>query len=64
MRTYSSCIWHNFASLKKEYMATFYPSIEKIKKLKVPPTPGEMVLLNFLWKVLDDSYEVDRKSVV
>lgn len=39
-------------------MATFYPSIEKIKKLKVPPTAGEMALMNFLWKVLDDSYEV------
>ena len=39
-------------------MATFYPSIEKIKKLKVQPTPGEMALMNFLWKVLDDSYEV------
>lgn len=39
-------------------MATFYPSIEKVKKLKVPPTPGEMALMNFLWKVLDDSYEV------
>ena len=39
-------------------MATFYPSIEKIKKQKVKPTPGEMALMNFLWKVLDDSYEV------
>lgn len=39
-------------------MATFFPSIEKIKKLKVQPTAGEMALMNFLWKVLDDSYEV------
>ena len=39
-------------------MAIFYPSIEKIKKLKVQPTSGEMALMNFLWKVLDDSYEV------
>lgn len=39
-------------------MAKFYPSIEKIKKLKVPPTAGEMALMNFLWKILDDSYEI------
>ena len=39
-------------------MATFYPSIEIIKKLKVPPTEGEWTLLNFLGRVLDDSYEV------
>ena len=51
-------MWHNFASQKEYNMATFYPSIEKIKKLKVQPTPGEMALMNFLWKVLDDSYEV------
>ena len=39
-------------------MAIFYPSIEKIKKMKVKPTAGEAALLNFLWKILDDSYEV------
>ena len=39
-------------------MATFYPSIEIIKKLKVQPTAGEKALLNFLWSTLDDSYEV------
>ena len=39
-------------------MATFYPSIETIKKLKVQPTAGERALLNFLWSTLDDSYEV------
>lgn len=39
-------------------MATFYPSLEIIDKFKVPPTEGERTLLNFLEKVLDDSYEV------
>lgn len=39
-------------------MATFYPSIEHIKKFKVQPTEGEWTLLKFLGKVLDDSYEV------
>ena len=39
-------------------MATFYPSIEQIKKLKVQPTAGERTVLNFLWQELDDSYEV------
>ena len=53
-------------------MATFYPSLEVISKLKVPPTEGEQTLLDFLGKVLDDSYEVyfnpylngDRPDVV
>ncbi len=39
-------------------MAIFYPSIETISKFKVPPTEGEWTLLNFLNKILDDSYEV------
>ena len=39
-------------------MATFYPSIETISKFKVPPTEGERSLLDFLGRVLDDSYEV------
>lgn len=39
-------------------MATFYPSLETIVKFKVPPTEGERTLLDFLGKVLDDSYEV------
>ena len=39
-------------------MATFYPSLETIAKFKVPPTEGEQTLLDFLGKVLDDSYEV------
>lgn len=39
-------------------MAIFYPSIEKIKKFKVQPIDGERALLNFLYKTLDDSFEV------
>ncbi|MCI6168569.1 MAG: NERD domain-containing protein [Muribaculaceae bacterium] len=39
-------------------MATFYPTLETIAKLKVPPTEGEWALLNFLGRVLDNSYEV------
>lgn len=39
-------------------MATFIPSIDKIQKLKVPPTEGEMALLTFLDRVLDETYEV------
>ena len=39
-------------------MATFYLSLEKIAKFKVPPTEGERTLLDFLGRVLDDSYEV------
>ena len=53
-------------------MAIFYPSLEVISKLKVPPTEGERTLLDFLGRVLDDSYEVyfnpylngDRPDVV
>ena len=39
-------------------MATFIPSFDKIQKLKVPPTEGEMALLAFLDRVLDETYEV------
>lgn len=39
-------------------MATFYPSLENIARFKVPPTEGELTLLDFLGRVLDDSYEV------
>lgn len=39
-------------------MATFIPSLDKIQKFKVPPTEGERSLLNFLGKVLDETYEV------
>lgn len=39
-------------------MATFYPSLENIARFKVPPTDGERTLLDFLGRVLDDSYEV------
>jgi hypothetical protein len=39
-------------------MASFYPSLDNIAKFKVPPTEGEQTLLDFLGRVLDDSYEV------
>ena len=39
-------------------MPTFYPSLETIAKFKVPPTEGERTLLDFLGRVLDESYEV------
>ena len=39
-------------------MAQLIPSIEKIKKFKVPPTEGELTLLTFLEPTLDDSFEV------
>ena len=39
-------------------MSTFYPSLETIAKFKTPPTEGERTLLDFLGRVLDDSYEV------
>ena len=39
-------------------MATFYPSLETIAKFKTPPTEGERTFLDFLGRVLDDSYEV------
>ena len=39
-------------------MATLIPSIEQIQKFKVPPTEGEMALLAFLDRVLDETYEV------
>ena len=39
-------------------MATFIPSLDKIQNFKVPPTEGEMALLNFLGRILDETYEV------
>lgn len=39
-------------------MATFYPTIDKIKTFKVQPTSGELALLNFLEKNLDDTFQV------
>lgn len=39
-------------------MAVIYPDIENIQRLKVPPTPGEWSLINYLKDHLDDSYEV------
>lgn len=53
-------------------MALFYPTIERILTMKVPPTEGELSLLRFLESSLDDSFEVyfnpymngDRPDVV
>ncbi|MCG6202840.1 nuclease-related domain-containing DEAD/DEAH box helicase [Psychromonas antarctica] len=39
-------------------MASLYPSLENIKRLKVQPTEGEYHLLNYLDEHLDVSYEV------
>ena len=39
-------------------MATFIPPIEKICQFKVKPEAGELELLLFLEKTLDDSFEV------
>lgn len=39
-------------------MAIFIPSLDKISRLKVPPTAGENALLRFLSNVLDNSFEV------
>lgn len=39
-------------------MAVFYPPIETIKKFKVPPTKAERDVLNFLYKNLDNSFEI------
>ncbi|MDY0365863.1 MAG: WYL domain-containing protein [Arcobacteraceae bacterium] len=39
-------------------MAIIYPSIENIKRLKVPPTNGELFLINYLVNNFDDSVEI------
>ena len=39
-------------------MAVIYPNLENIQRLKVPPTPGEWELVNYLKNHLDDTYEV------
>ena len=39
-------------------MATFIPSIETIQTFMPAPTEGEMALLNFLGRILDETYEV------
>lgn len=39
-------------------MALLIPSIENIKIMKVKPKEGELYLLEFLEKILDDSFEV------
>ena len=53
-------------------MALLFPSYEDILKLKVPPTTGELHIINFLSKNLDDTFEIffnpylngDRPDVV
>ncbi|EGQ9846007.1 NERD domain-containing protein [Vibrio cholerae] len=39
-------------------MATIYPSLENISRLKVKPTEGELWIVNYLNENLDESYEV------
>ncbi len=39
-------------------MARFFPPLDQIRKLRVPPEPGELYLLEFLQNNLNDSYEV------
>lgn len=39
-------------------MAKLIPSIDRIQKMKVPPTEGELTLLRFLDANLDNSFEV------
>lgn len=39
-------------------MAILFPDLAKISELKVPPTEGELYLLNHLNEHLDDSFEV------
>ena len=39
-------------------MARIYPTLENISRLKVPPTDGELYLVNYFSTNLDDSYEV------
>ena len=39
-------------------MATLIPTIEKIMQFKVKPEPGELALLQFLERTLDNSFEV------
>ncbi|WP_201774791.1 nuclease-related domain-containing DEAD/DEAH box helicase [Photobacterium angustum] len=39
-------------------MATIYPSLENILRLKVKPTEGELWIVNYLNENLDESYEI------
>jgi hypothetical protein len=39
-------------------VARIYPTLENINRLKVPPTDGELHLINYLAENLDDAYEV------
>lgn len=39
-------------------MAIIYPIIDSIENIRPPLTPGEITLVNFLSKTLDDTYEI------
>ena len=39
-------------------MAIIYPKYEIIKALKVPPTEGELRMIDFLLENLSDEYEI------
>lgn len=39
-------------------MAIIYPEYDKIKNLKVPPTAGELKMIEFLLESLNDEYEI------
>lgn len=39
-------------------MAQVFPSIENIERLKVPPTEGEIFLLNYLIEAMDNDVEI------
>ncbi|WP_200389544.1 nuclease-related domain-containing DEAD/DEAH box helicase [Thiocapsa imhoffii] len=39
-------------------MASVYPSLENIKRLRVPPTTGELFLVEYLAENLDDGFEI------
>lgn len=39
-------------------MAKIFPPLENIRKWRVAPEEGELYLLNFLDKFLDDSFEI------
>ena len=41
-------------------MAILFPDLAQISELKVPPTEGELHLLNHLNEHLDDSFEKTR----
>src|SRR5659263_286500 len=52
------CFYRDFIIKAKTIMAKIYPSYDIIKSLKVPPTSGELKLIDFLLETLDDEYEI------